>query len=94
MSVREENFRFTMANAIVELEKSGWKIMHIEDSWIMTKSRLPIVVKGKSYQYYVFHIHPGLSGKYGLLNSIKPHKSCEHDMPNSVEFLFKLMRED
>lgn len=89
MSVKEENFRFTMASAIADLDRSGWDIVHIEDSWILTKARMFT----NGYPYFAFHVHPGLAGNYGLLNSIKPYKSCTHTMPDSVWFLFKLMKE-
>ncbi len=98
MSVRREDIRWRMACAIVDLEKAGWNILHVEESWIVTKSNLPRRVGGLTYQYHVFHIHPKpTTANYrGNISHIKPYKSCKRYccMPDHVRFLFNLIKED
>ncbi len=89
MSVADH--RFTMASAMADLDRSGWDIVHVENSWILTKAR-KVITPG--HQYFVFHVHPKKTSNYGMLNCVKPWKSCKHEIPDSVWFLFNLMRND
>lgn len=96
MSVRREDNRWTMACAIVELEKAGWTIAHIQGNWILTESKLGRSVGDMLYKRHVFHVHPKRTCNYQAYQHIKPYQHCKRYccMPDQIRFLFTLMGED
>lgn len=94
MGVIEKN-SWLMSGAITELEKAGWNIVYIENNWILTESSRERI-NGPGYQHHVFHVHSKRNINYqtSIYQNIKPYKSCQHDMPDPVSFLFKLLRDN